>query len=825
MDSKVQYQSTRVPEYHYSKSIDYLLESFDNTFVAKTFLSYLFILCISFLFSYSDSLRAEEQPACNASECNYTIQLDKAGFYIAVISLPRGGKEGVCSLILNSPTIHRGSFHGGGVLKEGNTIPSWVAFSLAQPDVVSIDPFNYPNDPVPFGLELLKEQGNDQYQTVWGPTLVSPGQRYTTTPLEPGFYIALASSITGARDLYGLSLWSSSLFGGVSGGFLDSQTGFEFVAFDVAQPQKVNLKLWFGNIYGESGASQPNLEIYYQYQDGTRELFWSNSVLAGSNTLTGTIVDENGQPIDGITITAKLGDDQNINSTAVSSDGGKFQFTNFPNRTMILEAVASGNRFATTAVRGDQGSVELKLLGFNEPTPVVNDDLFDLSGWVIGNAPVQIITEDSGTRQAQKDKILRLTTQDQGPQSISRTFPTEPGTKNVAFNFRFITSEVPGGYFGSQYNDYYNITIRSKSGGKVSDGRTMNDLGLSAFDDNGATAWRELSLEVNEEGDTVQIDLMVANVADGALDSSLEITTVGEQEISVIFTGSGVGRVISDPPGIDCTTDKPCESKQFTGTVKLTAMTIDGKGLEIGNHFTAWRPIDDWSKSCAKSDSPNVCTLPATEFKDYGSDKKEVTVQFTLERCFGGVGNGCEGVGLPGSRTEAENGKISLWVSVGSIWHDTCCLRHPLGYACQGYGTKTADAENHCKDEWDKAFPNLGGRGWTHVFGPYDDDGKEDDGKEVDDLTEIISSNVSYEEVAATLKLKAPDGTELDVTDAAYCKSGNFSSKSPLEEWFQEQLLNRHFGVCRVAPEPEESSSPEPTSQNETTSAEPTPSG
>jgi von Willebrand factor type D domain len=255
------------------------------TFAKQWSLIYFLIFGI-LLFTFPISSPAEETTVCNAGECNYTVQFDRPGFYIAVVTLPPNQREGVWSLIIDPPTTHLGSFHGGGVLKESGTVPSWVAFSLAQAGVVYIDPFNYPHDPVPFRLELMKEQDNKQYQSVWGPTLVNPGQRYTTTSLEPGFYVAVANS-TGQKDFFGLSLWNSTLFGGVSGGWLDSQTGVGFAAFDITQPRTVNFKLWFGQIYGDLGVERLNLEIYYQKADGTRELYWSTSSLPpqGSNAI------------------------------------------------------------------------------------------------------------------------------------------------------------------------------------------------------------------------------------------------------------------------------------------------------------------------------------------------------------------------------------------------------------------------------------------------------------------------------------------------------------------------------------------------------------
>lgn len=253
--------------------------------------------------------------------------------------------------------------------------------------------------------------------------------------------------------------------------------------------------------------------------------------------------------------------------------------------------------------------------------------------------------------------------------------------------------------------------------------------------------------------------------------------TAVEQEISVVFTGNGAGRVVSEPPGIDCITGQPCEPKKFTGTVTLTAMTIEGRGLEVGNHFSGWYPIDDWSKSCANSNTPNICTLPLPA----ANVSKQMTVQFTLERCFGGIGGGCSGAPFNWTTTYA-NGQVTASVSVGSIQHDTCCLLHPFGYACQGFGTKTADENRFCLTEWNKAANYNAGttRKWQHLFGPYFDNVG-------DDLTGVLYNGRGYGEFPVTLKLSAPTGTELDYSDAAYCQSRIFASVSTF--WYS--------GICQ----------------------------
>jgi hypothetical protein len=94
--------------------------------------------------------------------------------------------------------------------------------------------------------------------------------------------------------------------------------------------------------------------------------------------------------------------------------------------------------------------------------------------------------------------------------------------------YRFVTSEVPGGFFGSQYNDYFRVSIRSKKGGQAGESNTMNGLGLGAFDASGATAWRDQGLQVDPAGDSVQVDVAVANVADGLYDSQVIVDFVEE---------------------------------------------------------------------------------------------------------------------------------------------------------------------------------------------------------------------------------------------------------------------------------------------------------
>ncbi|MDQ3805124.1 MAG: carboxypeptidase-like regulatory domain-containing protein [Acidobacteriota bacterium] len=141
------------------------------------------------------------------------------------------------------------------------------------------------------------------------------------------------------------------------------------------------------------------------------------------------------------------------------------------------------------------------------------------------------------------DNDLVLNTAGEGPQTISRTFQAEPGTQEVKVRYKFVTTEVPGGYFGTQFNDSFSISVRTQAeGGAATESQTMNGLGLAAFDAGGATDWREFTLPVNENGDVVQVDVSVANVADGLLDSQLVLDFVAKTKVSL----GGLTAVIKD---------------------------------------------------------------------------------------------------------------------------------------------------------------------------------------------------------------------------------------------------------------------------------------
>jgi hypothetical protein len=200
------------------------------------------------------------------------------------------------------------------------------------------------------------------------------------------------------------------------------------------------------------------------------------------------------------------------------------------------------------------------------------------------------------------------------------------------------------------------------------------------------------------------------------------------------------------------------------------------------------------------------------------------------ERCFGGVGKACAGA-EPALPKPQKIDKFMRWdglqmtyvrmeAEVGSILHDNICHKNKgAGQACSGdvslvlpelqqlalpvVGSLFKYLDPAAR-EWAKATYNVrDGRYWKQVFGPYPaaDSVAKNWG---DDLTHLVANrpskvadlnpaipftgalpflSIDYTEgeYPQTTLLFAPPGTELDVTDAAFCRSRTFAREQAVQ--------------------------------------------
>ena len=220
----------------------------------------------------------EDEDECG-HQLRYTVPFFSAGFYVADIILANG-EEGAWGLSINTTTgINVGGFNGGAILKENGGMPGFITFTLTETEHVSITPYEYTGNVDWLTVQLEKQDLSTLERTsIYSKDTLS-NTKLTTQLLEPGFYVVtIYSQNDSPRGISGITVNANSMMGGVNiGGWIDT-IGVGFGAFSVAEPQDVNLTLFFGDNYGEVGAKgYLVLNIYRQYDDGRRQLYWTNN--------------------------------------------------------------------------------------------------------------------------------------------------------------------------------------------------------------------------------------------------------------------------------------------------------------------------------------------------------------------------------------------------------------------------------------------------------------------------------------------------------------------------------------------------------------------
>jgi hypothetical protein len=125
-----------------------------------------------------------------------------------------------------------------------------------------------------FKLAVVQKVG-DNWVPVFNQDSALPEQHYTTPTLQPGFYAVVVTGETSSlRGQLGVDVKGNSLYGAVTGGWID-HLGGGYSAFSVGTPGQIaDLKLLFCDSYGKDGAGEPAVQMFYVKEDGTRELYW-----------------------------------------------------------------------------------------------------------------------------------------------------------------------------------------------------------------------------------------------------------------------------------------------------------------------------------------------------------------------------------------------------------------------------------------------------------------------------------------------------------------------------------------------------------------------
>jgi len=232
--------------------------------------------------SWDNTLKLWDLGLClSDKQCNYSIEIDQPGFYIATVKLPEGGgKEGMWGVeFATSDGVNLGGFNSGAILKENGDKPGFMAFYLSQAEAVNITPYEYTGEVSQMKIQLSRQE-NGERTVIFAETIAS-GQTHTTAVLQPGFYVAEAFSELGSpRGRFGFEISAKTMSGGVNiGGWIDfvhrrQREGFG--GLYVGKSQTVEVNVFFGESYSSAGSDYVELNVYRQDNDERILIFSSD---------------------------------------------------------------------------------------------------------------------------------------------------------------------------------------------------------------------------------------------------------------------------------------------------------------------------------------------------------------------------------------------------------------------------------------------------------------------------------------------------------------------------------------------------------------------
>ena len=307
-------------------------------------------------------------------------------------------------------------------------------------------------------------------------------------------------------------------------------------------------------------------EVLLFAPDATGARFEGEAVIwAGSASVEGRVLDRSGNPVAGAAVIAALGDDSTVTATTTTDASGRYALSNFPARTVLISVTGSDGLPGSTAGVAGGAFPDVVLLPFGTPVATPNNDfLHGIVGWLNTNGASLTLVDHvdlpggsaslavpaalaTPKNQASKMAVpqaaqalgasaqtqdLRVATNGHGPRTVSYTFTPPADSQTARLRYRFQTDEFPQ-YFGTQYNDSFSVMVRSASGKTASNSGAMNELGAGAFDASGSTSWQDLTLELTAPGEPVQVDVTVANVGDGVIDSAVIVDLVSTSAIAI----------------------------------------------------------------------------------------------------------------------------------------------------------------------------------------------------------------------------------------------------------------------------------------------------
>lgn len=166
------------------------------------------------------------------------------------------------------------------------------------------------------------------------------------------------------------------------------------------------------------------------------------------------VLDENGSPAAGVSVEADATQFPGIYQIGTTDASGLVTFINVALTSIGFTARTADKKIGVNGLAATTATTILNLLTFG---PASNVTDFAVSNGTTGWTGVVFNVQLAITK---RDTVLVVATRGQYDLQTGKANPKiYPFTKNVYIKFKFQTEEVPDGYFGTQFNDYFIVTI------------------------------------------------------------------------------------------------------------------------------------------------------------------------------------------------------------------------------------------------------------------------------------------------------------------------------------------------------------------------------
>jgi hypothetical protein len=168
----------------------------------------------------------------------------------------------------------------------------------------------------------------------------------------------------------------------------------------------------------------------------------SFQLLFGNINMPVQVLGPDGSPTSNALVVANASIYPGVGHACTTDAKGGCTFQNLISTTIGLVAHTDNNSIAVNGLAATAGLVTLKLMPYVDPKANATFDVANgTTGWDGVGTP--------GTINAKRDTTLVVSTNHQfNLQSAGNSFPVHPFTKKAYIKYKFVTAEVPGGFFG-----------------------------------------------------------------------------------------------------------------------------------------------------------------------------------------------------------------------------------------------------------------------------------------------------------------------------------------------------------------------------------------